>query len=91
MSIGYQQTTGSTNSYLYRPAGSINGDPSTQAAIGELTYEFALPGQNSRPHTRLKLQYTDYSTFNGATANYDGYGRNARDNNAIYLVLRALY
>jgi len=91
ISVGYQQTSGSSNSYLYRPAGSISGDPSTQAVIGELSYEFALPGQNSRPHTRLKLQYTDYAKFNGATANYDGYGRNARDNNAIYLVLRALY
>jgi len=31
------------------------------------------------------LQYTAYETFNGASHNYDGYGRNAADNNTLYL------
>lgn len=31
------------------------------------------------------VQYTAYETFNGASHNYDGYGRNAADNNTLYL------
>lgn len=30
--------------------------------------------------------YTSYNRFNGASANYDGNGRNAKDNNSIYLL-----
>jgi len=29
---------------------------------------------------RVGLQYTGYSKFNGASSNYDGFGRNASDN-----------
>lgn len=34
---------------------------------------------------RLGAQYTQYQRFNGAAQNYDGNGRNARDNNTLYL------
>ena len=34
---------------------------------------------------RFSLQYTAYETFNGASQNYDGKGRNAADNNTLYL------
>lgn len=37
------------------------------------------------PNLRLGLQYTAYSRFNGAHSNYDGSGRNASDNNSLYL------
>ncbi len=34
----------------------------------------------------LALQYTLYTEFNGARRNYDGFGRNASDNNTLYAV-----
>jgi hypothetical protein len=40
-----------------------------------------------RRDVRLTLQYTAYTTFNGAGSNYDGFGRNAKDNNTLYFVL----
>jgi len=33
------------------------------------------------------LQYTGYLHFNGAGKNYDGAGRNASDNNSLYMVV----
>ena len=35
-------------------------------------------------NTMFALQYTLYTRFNGAATNYDGFGRNARDNNTLY-------
>ncbi len=34
---------------------------------------------------RLGLQYTHYNRFNGASSNYDGDGRNASDNDTLFL------
>jgi hypothetical protein len=34
---------------------------------------------------KLGLQYTAFSRFNGAGQNYDGFGRNASNNNTLYL------
>ena len=36
---------------------------------------------------KLGLQYTAFLKFNGASTNYDGAGRNASDNNTLYLLL----
>ena len=33
----------------------------------------------------IGAQYTAYNKFNGATDNYDGAGRNANDNNTLFL------
>jgi hypothetical protein len=33
------------------------------------------------------LQYTGFLKYNGATSNYDGLGRNPRDNNQLFLNL----
>ncbi len=81
LSGGYFQTTGSTDAVLYAPgavSGSANGDPRTSGVIGELDVN---PWEN----TRIGLQYTGYSKFNGLSTNYDGSGRNASDNNALVL------
>ena len=59
--------------------GSANGSPNTSGYIVELDW---LP----RRDIRLALQYTGYRTFNGASTNYDGFGRNARDNDTLYLL-----
>ena len=40
-----------------------------------------------RPLANFKIgvQYIVYTQFNGGTKNYDGFGRNAGDNNALML------
>jgi hypothetical protein len=57
--------------------GSASGRPDTAGTQWELFY---IPQQN----VRLALRYTGYSKFNGAKNDYDGFGRNARDNNMTY-------
>ena len=59
--------------------GSTTGSPNTTGYVVELDY---LPKRD----IRLMLQYTGYTKFNGARDNYDGQGRNARDNNSLYLL-----
>ena len=34
---------------------------------------------------KLGIQYTAYTQFNGGGKNYDGFGRNAGDNNTLFL------
>jgi len=89
---GWFSTTGSTDAGLYpapAPGGpgvvtSANGSPDTKGLIGEVNY---LPWLN----TKLSLQYTHYTRFNGAGTDYDGEGRNASDNDTLYLVLWFAY
>ena len=63
---------------------SANGSPDTRGFIGEVNY---LPWLN----VQLSLQYTHYMKFNGGTTNYDGLGRNASDNDTLYLLLWFAY
>ena len=84
--LSHFSTTGSTDGGLY-PAGaapgvitSANGSPDTKGWIAELNY---LPWLN----TKLTLQYTKYTQFNGGDSNYDGFGRNASANGSTYLLL----
>lgn len=87
----YFDTTGSSDSSLYNmggmPApvmGSANANPGTSGWVNELVY---LP----LPKTTLSLRYTSYSKFNGASTNYDGNGRNAKDNNSIQFLAWVLF
>jgi hypothetical protein len=38
-------------------------------------------------NTRFEAQYVACSKFDGASTNYDGSGRNASDNNTLYLMV----
>lgn len=79
--LAYFSTRGSVDMGLYAPGsvnGSNTGSPNSTGFIAELSY---TPIQ----YLRLMLQYTAYTKFNGATSNYDGSGRNARDNNTLFL------
>jgi len=81
-SLGFFNTTGSTDTGLYAPApvgGSANGSPSSRGYIVEVNY---LPFLN----VKLQLQYVAYSKFNGGSSNYDGSGRSASDNNTLYVL-----
>jgi hypothetical protein len=42
-------------------------------------------------YLRLGVQYTAYSKYNGATHNYDGFGRNASDNNSLFFYVWGAY
>lgn len=76
--LAYFQTTGSADGGLYGTDSGGNAlSPNTNGYIIELDY---LPLQN----LRLLLQYTGYGKFNGARNNYDGTGRNAKDNNNLF-------
>jgi len=83
VTVGYRRITGDADSGLYPSgvavAGSANGRPDSSAVILELDW---LPWRDRR----FTLQYTAYQKFNGGTTNYDGFGRNAKDNNSLYLV-----
>jgi hypothetical protein len=37
-------------------------------------------------HAKFALRYTAYTQFNGAGGNYDGFGRNAKDNSSLFLL-----
>ena len=79
-------TTESHDAGLYPlgdPPGVItsgNGMPDTKGWSAEFDY---MPWLN----TRLSVQATQYSKFNGAGNNYDGYGRNASDNDTLYFLV----
>lgn len=67
-----------------RVTGNLSGNPGARG----WTYEaFWTPVQ----YLRLGAQYTAYSRFNGASNNYDGFGRNARDNNSLFLYAWGAY
>lgn len=96
--LGWFSTTGTADGSLYPAEAffsdgtpcncgvvtSANGSPDTRGLIGEVNY---LPWLN----VKLSLQYTHYMKFNGGSTNYDGFGRNASDNDTLYLLLWFAY
>jgi hypothetical protein len=91
-SLGLFDTTGSADAGRYPSAdpadpaavatafqGSASNKPDSRGTIAEVNY---LPWLN----TKLQLQYVRYSKFNGGGNNYDGFGRNASDNDTLYLL-----
>jgi hypothetical protein len=65
-------------------ASNLSGNPATRGVTLEA---FWTPIQ----YLRVGLQYTAYTRFNGASTNYDGLGRNARDNNTLFLYTWVAY
>jgi hypothetical protein len=85
--FGWFNTTGTRDTTLYAPApitGSANGSPKSSGYIVNASW---WPRQN----IDLAFQYTGYFNFNGRSVNYDGSGRNAVNNNTVYLLLRFLF
>jgi hypothetical protein len=81
--LAYFSTVGTTDAVLYAPeavTGSNTGDPDSSGFILEANY---LPKDN----LKLVAQYVIYNKFNGGSTNYDGFGRNASDNNTFYLLV----
>ena len=71
--VAYFQTTGTTDTLLY-----VNGKPDSRGYVVELDY-------NPWTNVRVALQYTGYTKIDGANSNYDVNGRNASDNNTLFL------
>ncbi|MCM8621969.1 MAG: cytochrome C [Candidatus Accumulibacter sp.] len=67
-----------------RVNGNLSGNPATR---GYTLEAFWTPLQ----YVRIGAQYTGYNKFNGATNNYDGLGRDAKDNNTLRLYIWAAY
>jgi hypothetical protein len=100
-SLSYVDVSGSTNAALqtsaYDPTnpgmlldgsqgvvGSLAGNPGTRAWTVEASWR---PTQN----IRTGIQYTAFSKFNGGSSNYDGFGRNARDNDTVFFYVWVAY
>ena len=67
-----------------RVTGNLAGNPATRG----FSYEgFWMPIQ----YMRVGVSYTTYNKFNGAANNYDGFGRNARDNNTLRFYVWAAF
>jgi len=85
--IGFFDTWGTADPLLYPQTavtGSANGDPRSTGYIASVS---VWPMQN----IQLGFQYTGYTRFNGGGTNYDGAGRNASDNNTVYLLARFIF
>ncbi len=80
--LGYFLTNGDKDAIVYT-ADPVDGyrtnSPNSSGLIAQVTY---LPWLN----TQFSVQYVAYNKFNGASSNYDGSGRNASDNNTLYVL-----
>lgn len=92
--LGYFRTGGTGDNILYAPSpldGSRNGKPDSRGYILQADWTpFGKQGSWGAPwaNVRIGIQYVDYLQFNGARNNYDGFGRNANDNNTVYIFVR---
>jgi hypothetical protein len=84
---------GSTDTGLYAPepaSGSRTGKPNSSGTIIQADwtpYGAADSWHSPWANLRIGVQYTIYDKFNGASSNYDGFGRSAHDNNTLFLFL----
>lgn len=86
--FGWFNTTGTRDLLLYGSSdpvsGNVSGSPASNGYILNLSW---WPTQN----VDLAGQYTGYFKFNGLSTNYAGSGRNASDNNTLYILARFLF
>jgi hypothetical protein len=91
VTAGYFKTWGTRDALLYAPGdltGSASGLPDSEGFVAELNYvPFGKKGSFAAPwaNFRLALQYIAYARFNGGSGNYDGSGRNARENDTLFV------
>ena len=74
--IGYFNSSGSEDGAV----GSYTGKPNSNGMLFQLEY---LPWYN----TKFIAQYTAYAKFDGSSTNYDSLGRNAKNNNTLFLMV----
>jgi hypothetical protein len=98
LTLGLFDTRGNTDDALYNTgeadAGSINGSPNSRGYTVQADWTpWGKKGSWGAPwaNARLGLQYTGYNKFNGAKTNYDGLGRDAKDNNTLFAFIWAAF
>ncbi len=81
LTLGYFNMTGDMDKTLYDDGspvtGTFNGKPDSNGTMVEVSF---LPWYN----TKFLVQYVMYNKFNGQASNYDGFSRNASQNNTLY-------
>lgn len=93
LNLFYNQTTGTADTVIYSYgdpfSGSRTGNPLSQAFIAEVSYTPFGKTNTSVMSTfvnlRLAAQYVHNFKFNGSVHNYDGFGRNAVNNDVFYM------
>jgi hypothetical protein len=80
-SLSYAAVSGSADSGAYNSAGPFGNAGSTPNSRVWVPEVFWTPIQN----VRVGMQYYLFTQYNGASSNYDGNGRNASDNNTLFL------
>jgi hypothetical protein len=92
LTLGGFDLTGSPNATIY--AGNRTLAPDSSGVIVQLD---GTPwGASNSPfgrrfNTRVGVQYTAYTSFDGASSNFDGLGSNASDNNTLRVFVWAAY
>ena len=85
VTLGRFISKGSEDATLY---GNPSGKPDSSATITQFDVTpFGKDGSPGSPYLNIRLfvQYTAYDKFDGAAKNYDGLGRNASDNNTLFI------
>ncbi len=85
LTAGVVRTWGTGDATYY---GTTTGRPNSTGLMLEADWvPFGKDDSWASPLANLKigLQYTAYTEFDGSATNYDGSGRNARNNNTLYL------
>ena len=91
--LGLNATWGGTDAFLFAPdpvGGSRTGRPDTTSVSLEGDWTpFGKEGDWGAPYANLKLglRLTHDFTFNGASSNYEGFGRDASDNDSVLAFL----
>ena len=91
LTVGRFMLRGSSDAVLFAPeaaSGSRAGKPDSSGTILQADWTpFGAADSWHAPWANLRLgvQYTIYDKFNGASHDYDGFGRNASDNNTLFL------
>lgn len=80
-SLAYTSVRGSSDSILNANPSAV---PNSRLWVPEIFW-------NPVQYVRVGLQYYMWDQYQGAKSNYDGNGRNARDNNTVFLYVWAAY
>jgi len=79
--VGFRTIGGDSDAVLNAPdpvTGSRTGSPASTSFTGEVAWRPWL-------NTRFAIRYTLWTEFNGAATDYDGFGRDAGDNDTLYV------
>jgi hypothetical protein len=86
LTVGRFSTRGTPDATRY--SFSATGSPDTSGTVFQIDWTpWGKAASWARPYAnaRLGLQYTVYDRFDGSGTNYDGSGRNAGDNNTLFM------